>query len=136
VLRAWAATRYKEGDFDLVMAVDAATLLTVVVPLGDSARFASDFVASVGTALRDLGISSSAGELPAPGELSLHYLRDPSLRQTLSDLESFCGIEVCYHRDLRIIQRNLNDVPHPSGVPAERVRMFFGGKKRRGSSVM
>jgi hypothetical protein len=133
VFRAWAATRFQEGDFDLVMAVDAATLLTVVVPLRDSAAFARDFVASVDAALRDLGVSSSACELPAPSALSLHCLRDPALRQTLSDLQSFCGIEICYHRDLRIIQRNLNDVPHPAGVPAERVRALFAGKTRRGN---
>jgi hypothetical protein len=125
VLCSWAATRFQEGDFDLILAVDSATLLTVVLPLRDSSVFASDFVASVGMALRDLGISCKTSELPAFSAIGLHFLRDPALRTTLSDVEWFCGIETCYHRDLRIIQRNLNDVPHAAGVPAQLIRTFF-----------
>jgi hypothetical protein len=46
----------------------------------------------------------------------------------LDDVQFFCDMELDYHTDLRIVQRNLNDVPHPNRhpcVPLEAVHELF-----------
>ena len=112
-LTTWAGTRFREDDLDLVIAVNAATLLTVVVPVGDAASFALRFASAISEVVEDLGVTATAGECFTDGAISMHVLRDPSLRRVLGVLETYCGIECCYHADLRVIQRNLNDAPLP-----------------------
>ena len=124
-LSTWGATRFHERDDDFVLAINAATLLTVVVRLRQSDVFASDFAASIGFALQDIGVSARAGDQLVHGAPALHSLRDPAVRTALEWVESCCAVEVCYHSDVRVIQRNLNDVPHPDGVPAEKARTIL-----------
>ena len=132
-LRTWGATRFHEREDDFLLAVNAATLLTVVVRLRQPEAFASDFAASVGLALDDIGVSARASGLLVRGNPTLQRLHDPEMRRALAWVESCCGLEVCYHSDVRVIQRNLNDAPHLDGVPAERSRAVLAGTDRDNS---
>lgn len=112
-LGSWAATRFREEENDMVMAVNEATYMTVVVALDSDAEFLPDFRAAFAAALQDLGIPSArtAKELGALDGVHLSRLRDARLRSVLNMLQTFCGIEFCYHSDPRTVQRNLNEVP-------------------------
>jgi len=96
---------------DLVIAIDAATYLTLVFRFQSAARFRSNFSAALRAALEDFG---------APR----------TLLSALNDVKFFCDLELGYHTDLRRVQRNLNDLPRAHRdpcVPAEAVAMRFGG---------
>ena len=66
---------------------------------------------------------------PLSSNRSLARLTNRSMTGTLNDLEYFCGIELCYHSDLRRVQLNLNEIPHAKRdpcVPADAIRRLFG----------
>ena len=133
-LGSWAATRFREEDNDMLMAVNEATYMTVVVALGSEGDFLPDFRAAVAAALEDLGVPSArrAQELGALDSVHLSRLRDAGLRSVLDTLQTFCGIEFCCHSDPRTVQRNLNEVPHPSlfaGTAANAVKMMLGAER-------
>jgi hypothetical protein len=57
-------------------------------------------------------------------------LVDASLHEALETVDFVCGIELEYHTDLRVVQRRLNDFPHPlppDCVPEVAVRRLFRG---------
>jgi hypothetical protein len=109
----WAATRFQEGSDDLVLAISERGFLTVVIPLGSADDLVPAFTSAVGAALQDIGAPgvAIARELAGIRSVSLHYLHDAELRDSLNELKNFCGIELAYHTDLRRVQRNLNDLP-------------------------
>jgi hypothetical protein len=62
----------------------------------------------------------------------LARLADRTLTQSLDDVEYICGIELLYHDDLRRVQRNLNEFPHPDRdpcVPLEAVAQMFAAPR-------
>lgn len=62
-----------------------------------------------------------AQETTLLGALELKAMRLKDFGAVLGYVEYFCQIELMYHTDLRRVQRNLNDLPHASGVPASKV---------------
>ena len=127
----WAATIFTENGDSLVIAMEIKTYLTLIFPYGEGEVFEDGFVTGLVSALRDLGIADKvvADELvAAAGPLCLSRLTDPKLREALKTAHFTCGIERAYHDDLRRVQRNLNDFPHPlppDHVPAIAVRRLF-----------
>ena len=116
-----------------MLAISERGSLTVVIPMGGADDLASAFGSAVGAALQDLGVPGVviARELAGIRSVSLHYLYDPELRDSLNELKDFCGIELAYHADLRRVQRNLNDLPRRllrGNLPSEYVvRLFDDG---------
>jgi hypothetical protein len=115
----WAATRRRFGGRDLVVALEQRTYLTLVFPLWPRGGFRARFADALAAALEDLGVP---GDLAAPerGAIDaapLALLGDRTLVRSLDDVEFVCGIELMYHDDLRRVQRNLNDFPHPRRDP-------------------
>jgi hypothetical protein len=138
LLGPWAATRLKEDELDLIVAISAPTYLTLVIPQDGAAAMASAFPAALAHALKDLGISSPQVEIEmaAVSSLSLCRLREPRLQTALEYVSTFCGIELCYHTDLRVVQSNLNELPHgdlDAVVPADAVAALLR-KMRTGQS--
>jgi hypothetical protein len=61
-------------------------------------------------------------------------LADATLREALRTVEFMCGVELMYHSELRRVQRNLNEFPHPlppDFVPEATVRRLFEVLPRR-----
>ena len=138
LLGPWAATRFEENDDDLVIAINQSTYLTVVFPLSQPEATCDAFRDAVAAALTDLRVPAVRieSELTALEPVHFEWLRDGTLRSVLRDLETFCGIELAYHSDLRIVQRNLNAVPHGSlavHVPSVAVAMRLGRTETSGS---
>lgn len=136
LLGSWAADRFTDADADVVIAVSDVTYLTVVFPLPSCVEFRPMLRDALRAALHDLGVVEAhiAAELAALRDLSVQWLRQPAFRRYLSDLDMFCGIELPYHDDLRVVQRNLNDVPFapiPEHVPALAVKALFSPGGRR-----
>jgi len=102
-----------------VLAVNDRTCLTAVFPFAGRERFSADLCAAVGTALRDLGIADAIvrAETAALEFMPLARLGAEEMAEILDDVQYMSEIELCYHADLRIVQRNLNDFPHPNRDP-------------------
>lgn len=140
LLGPWAATRFQEDEFDLVIAISASTYLTLVIPLDGAAALTVAFRAALVAALEDLAVSDqrAATEAAAVSSLSLCRLREPRLQSALEHIETFCGVELCYHTDLRVVQRNLNELPHgdlEACVPADAVVELLGCAQRRRRAI-
>jgi len=130
LLGSWGAKLFRDGERYLILAVNDRTYLTAVFPFVDRQRFWSDLSAAVRTALRDLGIPEAIirTETAAIEFMPATRLGTEELADILDDVQFFCELELDYHTDLRIVQRNLNDVPHPNRdpcVPVEAVRELF-----------
>ena len=126
----WAATRRRFDGRDLVMALERQTYLTLVFPLWPRAGFRARFADALAAALADLGVPENlaAPERGAIDAAPIALLADRTLVTSLDDVEFICGIELMYHDDLRRVQRNLNDFPHPRRdpcVPADAVARLF-----------
>jgi hypothetical protein len=135
LLGPWAATRFKEDELDLVVAISAPTYLTIVIPLNGAAAMSAAFPAALGEALQDLRIQTRRIdiEVAAASSLSLCLLREHRLSAALEYIKAFCGVELCYHTDLRVVQRNLNELPHgdlEACVPADAVTGLLGQARR------
>ena len=132
MLGSWVAKAFRDRERHLVIALNERTYLTIVFPFVPRERFSAEFAGAMSNALRDLGISErivraevAAAELMPVGRLEAGELAD-----VLEDVQFFCEIELDYHTDLRVVQRNLNDVPHPNRdpcVPLAAVRELFEG---------
>jgi hypothetical protein len=114
-----------------VLAIDVRTYLTIAFPLGDASWFHDAFAGALDAALQDLAIPLDriATEVAAVRRLSLGRLVDASLRDALNTVDFLCGNELAYHTDLRVVQRNLNEFPHPLApdyVPKAAIRRLFG----------
>jgi hypothetical protein len=130
LLGSWGAKLFRDRERHLVVAVNDRTYLTAVFPFVDRHRFSIDLSAAVGTALRDLGIAQAIvrAETAAIEFMPATRLGAEELADILDDVQFFCELELDYHTDLRIVQRNLNDIPHPNRdpcVPVEAVRELF-----------
>jgi hypothetical protein len=130
LLGSWGAKVFRDRERYLIVAVNDRTYLTAVFPFAGRERFCGDLCAAVGMALRDLGIAESIvrAEIAALEFMPIARLGAESLADVLDDVQFFCEIELAYHTDLRVVQRNLNDVPHPNRdpcVPLEAVRELF-----------
>ena len=128
----WAATMARFDGHDLVIAIDAATYLTLVFRFQSAARFRPNFSAALRAALEDFGAPERTGLLESTviETAPLVALTDRTLLSALNDVKFFCDLELGYHTDLRRVQRNLNDLPRAHRdpcVPAEAVAMRFGG---------
>jgi len=131
LLGSWAATRFQEEGVDLVIAISKSTYLTVVFPFREPPGFCVLFREALADALEDLGVPAARVkvELAALEALDFEWLRDSTLRSVLRDLETNCGIELAYHQNLRIVQLNLNEVPHGSlagHIPSDAVAKLLG----------
>jgi hypothetical protein len=130
LLGSWAAKVFRDGERYLIVAVNERTYLTAVFPWAGRQSFPTDLARAAASALRDLGIAeaivraeTAAIEFMPPARLGAGELAD-----VLDDVQFFCDMELDYHTDLRIVQRNLNDVPHPNRhpcVPLEAVHELF-----------
>lgn len=132
VLGSWAAKVFSVDQRDLVLALNERTCLTVVFPLASREEFGRRFSDAVRTALQDLGVPqhNSFLESAAVAVEPLTRLTNLDLGAILDDLQFFCEIELGYHSDLRTVQLNLNQVPHPGldpCVPADAVARLFAG---------
>jgi len=126
----WAAKVFKETGRELVLALEQRTYLTLLFPFTESSQFRLDFASALTSGLLDLGIPGTIARTEAAAiEFEpLCRLTDADFRERLDDVEFFCGIEFPYHDDLRVIQRNLNDIPHPNRdpcTPVDGVRRLF-----------
>jgi hypothetical protein len=126
----WAAKVFKESSRDFVLVLEQRTYLTLLFPLLPVAQFRPQLSGALATALVDLGVPLALArtECAAIEFEPLVRLKDSCLRERLDDVEFTCGIEFSYHTDLRIIQRNLNEFPHPDRdpcTPIEGVRRLF-----------
>lgn len=126
----WAAKVFRDAGRDFVLVLDQRTYLTLIFPLAPVAQFRPRLSGALANALVDLGVAVSIARLESAAiEFEpLHRLEDWCVRERLDDVEFICGIEFSYHTDLRIIQRNLNDIPHPDRdpcTPVEGIRRLF-----------
>ena len=126
----WAAKVFKDASRDFVLVLEQRTYLTLLLPLVPVAHFRPHLSRALSNALVDLGVPPAVAraEGAAIEFEPLARLQDSCLRERLDDVEFTCGIEFSYHRDLRIIQRNLNDFPHPGRdpcTPVEGIRRLF-----------
>ena len=129
-LGSWAASVSRFGRRDLVIALNERTYLTVVFPLAPRREFRSSFEKAVAEALEDLRLPEETVRLESAAVQFEPFARlmNRSMSGTLNDLEFHCGIELCYHDDLRRVQLNLNEIPHAKRdpcVPIDAVRRLF-----------
>jgi hypothetical protein len=132
----WAATMARFDGHDLVIAIDAATYLTLVFRFQTATRFRSNFVAALRDALEDFSAPARTADLESLviEAAPLAPLTDRKLLSALNEVKLFCDLELGYHTDLRRVQRNLNDLPRSHRdpcVPAEAVAMRFDGPTAR-----
>lgn len=139
-LGSWAATYHRFDRRDLVIALDQRTYLTLIFPLAPRTGFRARFADALATALVDFGVPKDvvcAERAPINVE-PLARLADRTLIRSLADVEYICGIELLYHEDLRRVQRNLNEFPHPGRdpcVPLEAVAQMFAAPRRAPSRL-
>jgi hypothetical protein len=129
-LGSWAAKVFRYYRRDLVIALNERTYLTVLFPLAPRAQFRSNFANALANVLEDLDVPEAAvrAETAAVELEPLARLTNRSMAGTLNDLEFHCGIEFEYHDDLRVVQRNLNEIPHANRdpcVPVDAVTQLF-----------
>jgi hypothetical protein len=120
-----------EDERALVLAVDAGTYLTLAFRPGDYSNIREPFAAALADGLANLGVPPRqiGRECEAVLGLPLQVLSDTTLREALDTVDFICGTELEYHRDLRVVQRNLSQFPHsllPHHVPAIAVQHLFG----------
>lgn len=129
VLGSWAVHVFRYDRQALALAVDERTFLTVMFPVDPPAEFRHSFSAAFRWALEDLGIGEELAEQEAAVIDFLPFARvSRPMRRSLKFLDFFVQCEFDYTDDLRRVQRNLNDVPHPNRppyVPLEAVREVF-----------
>jgi hypothetical protein len=126
----WAATLSKDDEPNLVLAMDVGTYLTIAFRFSDGAGVHDAFGAALAAALEDLGVSSEQAAIEAAAVRGLPFgrLTDATLREALDAVEFVCGIELAQHADLRVVQRRLNEFPHPlppDYVPEAAIRRLF-----------
>lgn len=140
-LGSWAATVCRFGRRDLVIAIDQRTYLTLVFPLAPPTGFHAHFADALAALLGDLGMPEDVvhAERSAIDAEPLSRLTDRRLAGSLDDVEFVCGIELSYHDDLRRVQRNLNEFPHPGRdpcVPLDAVARMFANPRPAPSRLL
>jgi len=132
MLGSWVAKVFRDRERYLVVALNERTYLTIVFALVPREHFCAEFASTLTHALRDLGIPEriARAEAAAVELMPLGPLDRGELADVLDDVQFFCEMELDYHADLRVVQRHLNDVPHPNRnpcVPLAAVRELFEG---------
>ena len=132
----WAATMARFDGHDLVIAIDAATYLTLVFRFQAATRFRSNFAAALRDALEDFSAPGRTADLESVviEAAPLAPLTDRTLLSALNEMKRFCDAELDHRLDLRRVQRVLNDLPRlhrDPCVPAEAVAMRFDGPTAR-----
>ena len=133
-LGSWAATTCRFDRRDLVITLEQRTYLTLVFPLAPRTGFRAHFADALAALLTDLGAPDDVvhTECSAIDFEPLTRLTDRKLIGALDTVEFMCGIELSYHDDLRRVQRNLNEFPHPDRdpcVPLEAVAQMFAAPR-------
>ena len=131
VLGSWAVTVANRDGHPLALALNDRTYLTLVFPLTPPERFREHFAQALTVALEDFGVGAGTieSQVLALDFLPLVRLTDRTLAGALKKLEFVLDTELDYLSDLRRVQRNLNDFPHPDRdpyVPAEAIVRLFG----------
>src|SRR5437762_10419082 len=139
-LGSWAAKVFTEEGQDLVLALETRTYLTLLFRFSPGSQFRANFAAALVHALQDARIPLEVArrESAAIDVAPLLPLRNRQLTESLNDIEFFCGIEFAYHDDLRTVQRNLNEIPHPNRdvcVPKEAIKRLFCSEPIRSCTV-
>jgi hypothetical protein len=131
VLGPWAATVFSDTRRDLVLSVETRTCLTVICRFGAEGTFPAAWSTALRAALEDLAVPPDriAAEVGARTDLRLERLTDDRFRDVLGTIEFVCDTELFFDKDVRVVQRNLNEFPHdhpPDYVPFVAVRRLFG----------
>jgi hypothetical protein len=118
-LGSWAAALYAFEEQTLVIAINERTYLTLVFRFVPAVAFRRMFCGALAQLLEDLKLPNDIVQLEvaAANVAPLVRLTDISLRRAISDVKFYCGIELMYHQELRTVQWNLNEVPHPGRDP-------------------
>src|SRR5919201_3950322 len=118
-LGSWAAKVFRDQGRDLVIARDTRAYFTLLFPFAPPPQFHSNFATALVHILEDAGVPPALRriETAAVEFAPVVPLRNRELTDSLNHVHFFCEIELCYHEDLRTIQRNLNDLPHPNRDP-------------------
>ena len=129
-LGSWAAKIFRCDGRELVLGLNARTYLTVVFELPPPADFRRAFQQALAWILEDLRVNEESlrQEVVAIDFAPFTVLTDRSVAESLNRVQYFCELELTYHEDLRRVQLNLNDLPHPHQdpcVPCEAVRALF-----------
>ena len=130
VLGSWAAKLFTEQKRKLVLALDTRTYLTLVFEFAEGPRFRSNFASALANALHGNGVPPAVVRMESAAVEVAPFaaLRNRELTNALKNIEFFCGIEFAYHDELHLVQRNLNDIPHPNRdpcVPKEALKRLF-----------
>src|SRR5437868_2969469 len=117
----WAAKLFNNQGRDLVLALDTRTCLTLLLPFAPEAGLRCSFASALTDALHDAGVPPATVRMEsAAAEFApFVFLRNPALTDSLNRVLYFCELEFFYHDDLRVIQRNLNALPHPNRDPCQ-----------------
>ena len=123
----WGATVIKGDDRTIMVFVNLATYLTTVFPACPAPAFVGAFKAALTSSLEDLNVDASAigVETKLLERVDLKRMPRGEFSDVLEYVKDFCEIELMYHTDLRRVQRNLNELPHATGVPAAVVSALF-----------
>jgi hypothetical protein len=132
----WVGTITRDDDGRvLFLLLNTRTCLTVVFPAPAGLEFLERFTGALRAVLEDLDVPESAIDVETRGLrcLRLERASGTGFSGMLSRVESLCGLELLYHADLRLVQKNLNDVPHAGlehGDPARTVKALLAGGGR------
>ena len=126
----WWAMVFACDGRELVIALDQRTYLTVVFPFAPGKQFRVNLSQALRLVLGDLRLPEPVvrAESAAVEFGSLGRLNDRTVIDVLNDVQFFAELELSYHDDLRIVQWNLNQVPHPNRdpcVPIDAVRRLY-----------
>lgn len=115
----WAVKLFRYEGLSLVLAVDERTLLALVFPVPPAASFRQAFATALDAALTDLGVAMDriARELFVIDLLPYTRLEKGRLAGPIEKLDFLCRCELDYLDDTRVVQRNLNEVPHADRNP-------------------
>jgi hypothetical protein len=123
----WGGTVIKGESQTIIVIVNLATYLTAVFSVCPGSAFVAAFKAALRASLEDLSVDASTIALETTLLEGVELKRMP--RSEFSDVLEYvkdsCEIELMYHTDLRRVQRNLNELPHATGVPAAIVSALF-----------
>lgn len=123
----WGGTIIKAEQRTIMVVVNLATYLTTVFSARPSSNFVAAFKAALTASLEDLNVDASAIRAETKGveRVALKRMPRSEFNDVLEYVKDFCEIELMYHTDLRRVQRNLNELPHATGVPAAIVSSLF-----------
>jgi hypothetical protein len=123
----WGGTVIKGEGQAIIVVVNLATYLTAVFSVSPGSAFVAAFKAALRASLEDLSVDAStiAVETTFLDRVELKRMPRSEFSDVLEYVKDFCEIELMYHTDLRRVQRNLNELPHATGVPAAIVSALF-----------